>query len=419
MNFYNENNKKAAAWLRQLIADGHIPAGVVDERSICEIKASDLVGYTQHHFFCGIGGWSHALRLACVPDNFPVVTGSCPCQPFSCAGQQKGFDDERHLWPVWFELIRGAKKLGIESFQCVVGEQVERAVKLGWLDGVRADMEGENYAFGFSVLGAHSAGAPNIRQRLYWMAFAGAVRNWPMQSRRGRSGFTDDSEFSRSAGKTECGLPNSNSHEFRRESSAGEQSLREQNDGNLQRVSDANGEQAHATNARGLHAESCGCGGASALGIPDTSCGRCGEQRGENQSRDFGHADSGEPGGRVAQRLGDSHGPRSQGFVERRNGARERSAGSPGMGSAIFRGGDGIGQGDGFWDQYDIIKFKDGKARRIEPGTFPLVNGFPCRVDLLRGFGNAINPWTAAIFIETAFEAASETQESECPILTK
>lgn len=89
------------------------------------------------------------------------------------------------------------------------------------------------------------------------------------------------------------------------------------------------------------------------------------------------------------------------------------------MGSAIFRGGDGIGQGDGFWDQYDIIKFKDGKARRIEPGTFPLVNGFPCRVDLLRGFGNAINPWTAAIFIETAFEAASETQESECPILTK
>jgi len=51
----------------------------------------------------------------------------------------------------------------------VLGEQVENAVGFGWLDGVCADLEAEAYAAGAVVLGAHSIGSPNIRQRLYWM----------------------------------------------------------------------------------------------------------------------------------------------------------------------------------------------------------------------------------------------------------
>ena len=46
-----------------------------------------------------------ALRLAGWPDDRPVWTGSCPCQPFSAAGEGKAADDERHLWPDWFPLI--------------------------------------------------------------------------------------------------------------------------------------------------------------------------------------------------------------------------------------------------------------------------------------------------------------------------
>lgn len=85
--YYNENDPYAAQWLRNLITAGHIAKGDVDERSIVDVRADDLRGYTQCHFFAGIGGWSLALRLAGWPDDRPVWTGSCPCQPFSAAGK--------------------------------------------------------------------------------------------------------------------------------------------------------------------------------------------------------------------------------------------------------------------------------------------------------------------------------------------
>ena len=106
MNYYNEFDPQAAQWLRNLITAGLIPAGDVDERSIEDVKPNDLRGYTQCHFFAGIGGWPLALDLAGWPRDRPVWTGSCPCQPFSAAGRGDGFADQRHLWPAWFHLIR-------------------------------------------------------------------------------------------------------------------------------------------------------------------------------------------------------------------------------------------------------------------------------------------------------------------------
>jgi DNA (cytosine-5)-methyltransferase 1 len=158
--YYNEIDPYAAQWLRNLIGAGHIAYGDVDERSILEVLPDDIRGYDQCHFFAGIGGWSYALRLAGWPDDRPVWTGSCPCQPSSAAGKQRGSDDERHLWPAFFNLIR---ECGPPS---VFGEQVAGAAGLAWLDHVCADLEGAGYAAAAADLCAAGAGAFHIRQRL-------------------------------------------------------------------------------------------------------------------------------------------------------------------------------------------------------------------------------------------------------------
>ena len=133
--YYNEIEPYAAEWLRNLIAEGLIAPGDVDERSIEEVAPDELEGYTQCHFFAGIGGWGHALRLAGWPDERPVWTGSMPCQPLSSAGQRRGHADRRHLWPAFFRLI--AERRPATLF----GEQVASNLGREWLAGVRADLE--------------------------------------------------------------------------------------------------------------------------------------------------------------------------------------------------------------------------------------------------------------------------------------
>lgn len=268
-HWYNEIDPYAAAWLRNLIAAGHLPAGVVDERDIRDVAPVELMGYRQCHFFAGIGGWPLALRLAGWPDDRPVWTGSCPCQPFSAAGQRKGADDERHLWPAFRWLVDQCRP------PVVFGEQVASKDGRLWLAGVRTDLERMAYAVGAADLCAAGAGAPHIRQRLFWMA---------------------DAE-----------------HTIRRP----------------QRRSVKN------------------------------------EHNGDDDGREETHC------------LAGARGPLR----------------------------------DSFWSSYDLIPCADGKARRVESGTFPLVDGSAfklgsssafegkSRVGMLRAYGNAIVPQVAAEFI--------------------
>ena len=164
--YYNEPDKNAAAWLRNLQAAGEIATGEVNERSIKEVRGSDLAGVRRAHFFAGIGGWDIALRLAGWDDerDGEVWTGSCPCQPFSSAGKGKGIADERHLWPEFFRLIAECRPA------TVMGEQVASKAGLAWLDGVFSDLEGEGFTCWAADSCAAGVGAPHIRQRLYWVA---------------------------------------------------------------------------------------------------------------------------------------------------------------------------------------------------------------------------------------------------------
>jgi len=179
--YYNEFDPKAAAWLRELIKEGHLPSGDVDERSILEVQAEELVGYAQCHFFAGIGGWPLALRLAGWPEDHSTWSGSPPCQPFSSAGLHKGKDDERHLAPHFLGLVSSGRPA------VLFGEQVSTSAVFGkaaispridfeeepewaWIDDVLARLEAALYAFGAADLPASSVGTPNPRNRTFFGA---------------------------------------------------------------------------------------------------------------------------------------------------------------------------------------------------------------------------------------------------------
>jgi len=206
--YYNEFDAYCGQWLRNLGDANEIPRGFVDERSICDVVPTDLRGYQQCHFFAGIGIWARALRDAGWPDEWPVWTGSCPCQPFSGAGKRGGFADERHLWPAWFWHIEHQRP------DTIFGEQVAGADE--WVNLVRTDLEAIGYTFGCVEIPSAGFGAANIRARNYWVAHANGQRgrtghdqsdasaNWRNDAERrgivGGVGDTNDARLQRHAG---------------------------------------------------------------------------------------------------------------------------------------------------------------------------------------------------------------------------
>lgn len=180
--YYNEIDTSCRRLLRELMRRGIIADGDIDDRSIADVQPTDLAGFSQCHWFAGIGTWSYALRMSGWPDDRPVWTGSCPCQPFSQAGKQRGFADARHLWPEFHRLIRERRP------PVVLGEQVAGPAGRAWWDAVSADMEHAGYAVGAADLCAAGVGAPHIRQRLYWCAVAetGRVADPGEHGRQGR-----------------------------------------------------------------------------------------------------------------------------------------------------------------------------------------------------------------------------------------
>jgi DNA (cytosine-5)-methyltransferase 1 len=267
---YNETDPFCCAWLSNLMDAGMIRPGTISDKSIVELTTAEVKQYDLAHFFAGIAGWDYALTLAGWRwSGGAIWTGSCPCQPFSSAGKQGGGADRRHLWPRWFRLVRECRP------HTLIGEQVEGAVGFGWIDRVFADLEDEGYACGAAVLGAHSVGAPHIRQRLFWVADAAEMRR--------------------------SGRPETIRRQARRD-----------------------------------------------------------VERGDSW-------------------LGDADAARSQ-------GRREQLGEHAGQCAA--------------WASGELIGCLDGKARRVEPGIFPLADGISNRVGRLRAYGNAIVPQAAAEFIK-------------------
>lgn len=354
--YYNDDDPFVCAWLRELIKAGLIAPGEVDERSIEDVQADDLRGFTQCHFFAGIGVWSYALRAAGWPDDLECWTGSCPCQSFSASGKGEGFSDKRHLWPAWFRLI---------SERCphtIFGEQVASKDGLAWLDVVSADLEGKGYAIGATDLCAAGFGAPHIRQRLYFVAHAAGVRH-----QRQSNG--------QSAGIQREGMGT-------RESWEQLSDLRP----TLSSMAQPGSEQDESATTGRLHAN---IGGSSELGQPHGA----GSLAGREASKAVGH------GCPIISTGGAS------GMADTQDTNRRR-AGNTGNGRRRASRVGGSGFTDGFWRDAEWLYCRDGKYRPVEPGTFPLAHGATNRVGRLRGYGNALCAPVAQAFIEAYLEAA-------------
>jgi DNA (cytosine-5)-methyltransferase 1 len=109
--------------------------------------------------------WSNLKTLPVQPfrDKVDLITGGYPCQPFSAAGQRKGTDDPRHLWPY----IRGHIE-SIRPVRCFF-ENVEGHISLG-LREVIADLESLGYTATWGIFSAREVGAPHQRKRVYILA---------------------------------------------------------------------------------------------------------------------------------------------------------------------------------------------------------------------------------------------------------
>lgn len=376
MNFYNENDPKAAEWLRELIKANLIAPGIVDERSIAEIKADELKDYTQCHFFAGIGGWPLAFRLAGWPDGEPGDTGSCPCQPFSGAGKQLGESDERHLWPHFREIIRVRKP------PIVFGEQVASALGRQWLAGVFSDLEGMAYNRAAADLCAAGVGAPHIRQRLYWMAVSdGGDVGEEREQRSGIDGL-----------RTEVRCDHGATGDDQRASERMGEPIQPRLEGHA-----GNGDNGDQSGRNGEIEAGSTPEASGARGMDLAAGGRDGQASngGREDQSEAGRRECGIGGSSVAGRMGDAD---SEGRSERseRDSESETRIETPRR-TNVDRSNP--------WDRYDIINCRDSKRRRIEPGSFPLAYGIPGRVGLLRGYGNAIVPQLAAEFILACKEA--------------
>jgi DNA (cytosine-5)-methyltransferase 1 len=98
-----------------------------------------------------------------------ILTGGYPCQPFSHAGQRKGKNDERHLWPYVCAAIDALRP------RLVVLENVRGHLTLGFGD-VLADLSRVGYDATWGVVRASDTGAPHGRARIFIAAYPDSTR---------------------------------------------------------------------------------------------------------------------------------------------------------------------------------------------------------------------------------------------------
>lgn len=122
-----------------------------------------------------------------------VLTGGFPCQPFSLAGQRKGADDNRYLWPhmlraireirpAWvigenvagiLTMVQSGKETEVGSQTSLFGEDNRKRVLLRQeyvVETICKDLEREGYSVQPMLIPACAVGAPHRRDRVWFVA---------------------------------------------------------------------------------------------------------------------------------------------------------------------------------------------------------------------------------------------------------
>ena len=159
----------------------------------------EWAGLSKPVLFCDIEPWSRKVlakhwpyvpiaedvkELASDPTRLvpdcDILTAGYPCQPFSVAGNQRGTEDDRHIWPEIFKIIQAKRPTWI------VCENVSGHISLG-LNQVLSDLEDQaGYAVQTFCVGAVSVNAPHRRQRIFIIANTDNTRQ-SASSRRGKN----------------------------------------------------------------------------------------------------------------------------------------------------------------------------------------------------------------------------------------
>jgi DNA (cytosine-5)-methyltransferase 1 len=142
--------------------------------ALCEIEAfavANLVAKMEAGFMDPAPVWPNLKTFpwGAFRDRVDILTGGYPCQPFSAAGQRKGKQDPRHLWPWIADGIRLLRP------RICFFENVEGHISLG-LSDVIEDLAGMGYRTTWGIFSASEVGAPHQRKRVFILAVSSGFR---------------------------------------------------------------------------------------------------------------------------------------------------------------------------------------------------------------------------------------------------
>lgn len=142
--------------------------------ALCEIEAfavANLVAKMEAGFMDPAPIWPNLKTFPweAFRDRVDILTGGYPCQPFSAAGQRKGKQDPRHLWPWIADGIRLLRP------RICFFENVEGHISLG-LSDVIEDLAGMGYRTTWGIFSASEVGAPHQRKRVFILAHSAELR---------------------------------------------------------------------------------------------------------------------------------------------------------------------------------------------------------------------------------------------------